>query len=225
MAVYRADRPRPFKKHHRVRGVLFIALSLMLLGGVGYGVYLFIQKDTAPAEAIDSKATDLGYYDPSQTFTTVYFNFKAPKSWRFEEKESSANEFVYRSYAGPNIEQELRILVNQAPKDQRVTHVLPIVPSESSFATGTVSDRCSSYLPKSNFYTNPADLVYEGAKYSCWTDNTQSIMGVSAVGGGSIISLKRRDGSTGSYFFRYLDSRFSARYQDAVTILSTFRAL
>lgn len=210
---------RPRRRRHVVLFILFVFLAAAAI--IGYVLYERSVRQDAPVEG---KEVSLGYYDPNQTFESDWFTFQAAKSWRLEEKESKGGVFVYRSYRGANVEQELTIGVGKALPDMRTVYMSATAVSDGRLTPGTVSDRCSTYVPKSNFTSNPMDVVYEGAKFSCWVDGRSSYLGFSEVGGGNEFTLPRADGSKETYYFRYLDSRFSPQFQDALSMIRSFKA-
>lgn len=223
MTVY-SLKSQSIKKPRKLRTVILVMVLLLLMAGGAFAVYLIYKNSTKDADPVEGREVSLGYYDPNQKFETDWFTFEAPKSWRYEEKESKDGRYVYRSYRSENVEQELMISVNKPLSDMRSVYMSAVTVSEDKLNPGTVSDRCSTYVPKSNFTSNPMDVVYEGAKFSCWVDGRSSYLGFSQVGGSSEFVLLGSDDEAQSYYFRFLDSRFSAQYQEVLNMIRSFQA-
>jgi hypothetical protein len=155
-------------------------------------------------------------------FDTEYFTFSTPTNWTNVAESTSGRTFVYRSYRGQLVEQELTVYVNGAPEDLSATHVLPVrvdeqnrlVPTEVSGHCNTVSD-----VKKANA---PLRVTIMQTSMLCRLDDTNFLVAVGEKGGSTNIKMRRADGSGITYSFLYRSSAVPPDTLELVNIINSF---
>lgn len=158
-------------------------------------------------------------------FSTPYFSFTAPSSWINISNESAANKFVYRSFRGKLVEQELKIFVNDMAVDLTATRVLPVkIYDDKSLLAGEVSEHCSTYT---NIKTANGPVIINAGqtKFLCQLDGTNFLVVLGEIGGDTTIRLKRSDGSYATYNFMYRSSTTPTNTVGLIDIIKSFTSL
>ena len=207
----------------RFKKFLLIAIAIGLV--IGLIVYLDVNKQNNVKN--DQKGTALVTTIKPSTidFKTVYFSFTAANNWINSASETSDKAFVYRSYRGALVEQELKIYVNDGSEDLAATRALPIeIDGSGHIISGTVTEHCSS--AGVNKMAGPIQLVtIGGTRMLCKIDDTNFLVVVGEIKGSTSIKLSRPDGTLATYSFLYRSSTLPANTRDLVDILKSFKTL
>lgn len=158
----------------------------------------------------------------TKDFTTPYYSFTTTKNWKNIEVESNENKYVYRSYRGTNIEQELKIFVNEKPNDLSATRVLPIILGTTKrIVPSEISEHCNtqSSIKKAN---GPIEVTILGTKMLCQLDGSNFIVVVAIKGGGTDIVYKKPDGAVVTFNIIYRSSSVPADSAPLTAILRSF---
>ncbi len=154
-------------------------------------------------------------------FGSDYFTFNAHESWKAMTEESSPTKYVYRSYRGALVEQELIIYVNDTAPNLVATRVLPVtIDKGSQLILGEVSGHCGKDAKSKNIIS----VTIEQTTITCQTDGTNFIVVVAERGGNTKLSLKHNN-ETASYSFLFRSSTFPADATQLLDILNSFSSL
>lgn len=155
-------------------------------------------------------------------FDTDYFSFTAPNGWQNIKAESSAQVYVYRSYRGALVENELKIYVNSNEADSLdATRILPVKIDASTghIIPSQISDHCS--VP-AGAASSRAVVTIEGISFHCRTDDTNYTVLVGEKGGTTILHLKSGNNSTVNFSFLYRSSTTPPETSQLIDILNSF---
>lgn len=215
------------KRVRRTRRALVAFVVIFLIGG---GVLLFdILKQTLSNDSAGSTSSTAAVQSATvNIFRTPYYQFQADKSWR--EVNSSDNvpdRFVYRSYQGTLVHEELIIEVNREKPivldNNQVTRVLPVdVSSEGALLPlGEVSSHCKEFAKgiEQQFVT------YKNVTFPCTPDGNNFMAVVGSTESNFPIRVTTADGSIRTYSITYQDSRFSPSGRSLNDIVKTFRLI
>ncbi|HEX5796824.1 MAG TPA: hypothetical protein VFX86_00355, partial [Candidatus Saccharimonadales bacterium] len=174
-------------KHVALRKYRHLLLLLSALLFLILGCYLVFIWYISQENRIDKPQTDFkaSSFNPLKTFDTPYFTLDTDKSWKFMEKESTDNKFVYRSFGKNIVKSDLIVYVDSLPKDLLLTRVLPVEPDDDRFIVGEVSGHCKTYLsdriaPGNN---NPIEGIVESVRIKCQVDGTSNTVGTGLKNG------------------------------------------
>lgn len=158
-------------------------------------------------------------------FATPYFSFTAASNWTSVSNESTSNKFVYRSFRGKLVEQELKIFINDMAVDLTATRVLPVkINEDRSLLAGEVSEHCST-LTNIKTANGPVLINAEQTKFLCQLDGTNFLVVLGEIGGDTTIRLKRSDGSYATYNFLYRSSTTPPNTVGLIDIIKSFTSL
>lgn len=223
MALYQYDvsvsKQKKFKR--RFKKLFLILLAILLVVGIIILIDSLKTKDENQQGKIESHTVSEDFAE----FTTPFFYFKTAKSWRTVEKESTDNKFVYRSFRGTLLEQELVVYVNNPGADLIATHVLPVeIESKQSIISTNVSDHCNtvSAVKKAGAST---PITIAGVAMQCVLDGTEYKVAAGVKGGTTDIVLTRPGGTTATYNFLYKNFTFSPDGLAFIKLLRTFKTL
>lgn len=211
-------RKRLFKK------LLLLAVLIIGVGGFFGGKYIisnYFQEETI---LTDAPVENVGFFAPStQIFRSPYFQLQANKSWAQDLNASTTNKFIYRSYNGPLIEQEVIIYVNDIPNDIVVTRTLPVKVNETSKSLSLlpVSEACGKNLPDKKRLVQQATV--NGVMVKCNVDDNNYTLLVGVVGGTTSFNMMRPDGSTAKYAIYYRDVTANPGSLALEELLKTFQ--
>ncbi len=160
-------------------------------------------------------------------FDTDYFSFTAPSGWRSIKEETSSNVFVFRSYRGTLVENELKVYINNPePENLAVSRVMPVRIDEASsrIIPTQISEHCSK-AAGTTIAHGPIKVSVDEASFLCNIDETNFTVIVSEKGGGTTLRLKRSDGTIANYSFLFRSSTVPPETTQFVDILNSFDAI
>ena len=155
-------------------------------------------------------------------FKTPYFKFTTPKTWVDVPSETTDKNFVYRSFRGKLIEQELKIYVNDSSTDLSATNIMPVsIEAKTKIIPGSLSEHCmtASTVKKAS---QPVEVTILGAKMMCQLDGTNYLIVVAERGGNTKLNLQRSDGSVATYSILYRSSTIPPESLPLTKILNEF---
>lgn len=207
----------------RFKKLLFVCLGVVLIGT------LAIVIDSIRQGRMDNSETGLPITTevrpPIREFETPYFGFTAPSNWKRIQEENTAQKFVYRSFRGDLVEQELIVYVNDPSADLTAIRVLSVRVDESGrLVPGGVSEHCSTAAGTTKA-SAPVSVVMDQVSFNCQVDGTNFLVVVGEKGGGTTLQLKRPDGSKAKYNFIYRSSSVPPDTTDLIDILNSFYTL
>lgn len=200
-------------------------LTLVLLGLLVFAGALVVadsMRQSSDEKPVEGQPT-VSVVGPSQKeFSSAYFAFKAPSSWTNIAAETTGSKFVYRSYRGQLVEQELAIYINSAPSSAVVTRVLPVRVEEGGkhMIPGDMSEHCSKAAGTA--VGQPVAVTMDGVHFVCQVDSTNYLAAVGVRGGGIDVKLTRADGSSANYNFIYRCSTVLPDSAQLVDIINSF---
>ena len=205
--------------------LFFACLFLSILAGSAYG-YLWVTNGMNDGQqvAVASQPTTRVIESTNKVFTKPAYQFQTDKTWYEVPNESSSNKHVYRSRRANLIEHELVIYVNQAPNDLAATRVLPVkLANDGSLEAGTVSDHCVKAAGGSRI--DKPQITMSQTGFRCLADASVYSVLVGMVGGNSVISPKKPDGSAATNFsILYTNVKAVPDAAQLENIIGSFRA-
>lgn len=160
-------------------------------------------------------------------FDSDFFSFSAPSRWRNIKEETTSQIYVYRSFRGALVENELKIYVNSTGVDNlAASRVMPVRIDESNghIIPAQISDHCSQAAGTKEA-KQPINVTIEQASFLCLVDDTNFTVIVAEKGGSTSLKLKRNDGSLATYNFYYRSSTTPPETTQLIDILNSFDAL
>jgi hypothetical protein len=202
---------------------------LLALVGIGIVVGALIILDTIRQNLHENNqqgAPSTTTIRPSiREFDSAYFTFMAPPAWTSVEKESTATKFVYQSYRGQLVEQELTIYINDSSADLSATRVLPVrVENSQRIIPTQVSEHCSTASSVKSAHA-PVPVSFLDTTILCQLDGTNYLVVIAEKGGGPSIQLNRADKSMAGYSFLYRSSTVPPDTTQLINILNSFTPL
>lgn len=204
----------------------FIVLLIILLFVLGYVIYDVLKEQFRDDGQVSKEETTV-VKPKTITFTNDYFSFTVPDSWVFVEKESSSSTFVYRSYRGNLIEQELNVYINSTSSvDTSAIRVIPVSLNETTriLATEDISDHCNKFSDV-KIIRQPVRVNLLGTSMMCQLDGTNFLIVAGQKGGSEDLKFKSLSGKDLRVKIFY---RYSAVPADSIhftKLLNTFKIL
>jgi hypothetical protein len=199
---------------------------LLLCAGVVTIILMIIIVDTIRQGRDDNTETGtpvITEFNPAiREFESAYFKFTTPSNWRRITDETTDKQYVFRSYRGDLVEQELKVYVNDPTADLLAVRVLPVrVDEKGHLIPGGVSEHCSKAAGTTKS-SGPVNVTMEQVTFSCQTDGTNFLLVVGERGGGTSLKLKRPSGGEATYSFIYRSSSVPTNTTDLIDILNSF---
>ncbi len=207
----------------RFKKFLLICLGIVVIAGVIIGIDS-IRQVTEEQNDEGAPSTSV-VRSPIREFDTNYFSFTAPSNWRNIREETTDQVYVYRSYRGDLVENELKVYVNMDP-DLTATRVIPVRVEDETYniVPGQVSDHCSE---AANVKTakEPVTVTMDLATFQCIVDGTNFVVVVAEKGGSTSLELMRSNGTVTNYSFLYRSSTTPPETVQLIDILNSFTAI
>lgn len=216
-------------KHNKYRRLfkrLIFLLLLLLVIVIGLIIYDAIKEQLN--EQGDATAAETVVVKPKTiTFTTDYFSFTAPDTWKFMDKESTKSTYVYRSYRGNLVEQELNVHINTSSTvDVSAIRVVPVNFNQATrmLEATVASEHCNTFTKQRAVY-QPIRVSLLNTSMMCQLDGTNYLLVAGQIGGSDDMKFKSINGSNISVkvFYRY--SAVPADNQYFIKLLNTFKIL
>jgi len=207
-----------FVRRYRVFIILFV---ILLIGIVAWIIWdLLKQNDQKPAS---SETTISTVSAQTITFDTPYFSFTVPNTWQDIPKESTPQKYVYRSYRGNLVEQELNVYVNSSGEDTSAVRILPVTyeTSTGKFAQYDISEHCSTKAGTKNVH-QPVRVSISGSSLMCQIDGTNYLVVVGMKGGSEAMQLKGPSGQNMRMTIFYRNSIVPADPDKLVKLIQQF---
>lgn len=196
----------------------------MILAALFFATSLFVQRETPPV----TSSVQTSVQAPSvMIFRTPYFQFQAGKSWAEAARESRDNTYVYRSFRGTLIEDELIVYVNPPGSlltSLKSTRVQPVtINADGSLeAAGSISESCSPSVKTVN--RDPAPVKLQGVSFTCHVDSTIFDVLVGQVEGSPLLAMRRPNEEAIKYILHYKDLRAMPTGRELKEIVNSFQA-
>lgn len=177
-----------------------------------------------------SQQTTLSYQaEPTNRFSTEYFEFSAESKWREMSGESRPDRYVYRSFSGNLAEEELVIEINEPAgkslAEQTSDRVLAVkvMPDGTLSAATEVSGHCKEVYPESSF-AQPKEVQMSGTKFLCNPNSSQYHVMVAELGGNERLAIPRPNQAKAAYYIEYKNNKFEPSSNSLFQILKSFKA-
>ena len=227
MAIYRYGRTgnKSSDKLQKSRTAFKVTvLTLLLL--IPAAIYVIIS--TLPPNPVTGKSIDKGLFDPSVTFTTDWFTFKAPKTW-----EEAANlhvpdkMYIYRENNGGESVGLMKVFVNSdvVSYQNYYTRVLPVnIEEDYKVRPLSLQPHCNTAIPEGQNKGKPILVTQAQVNFLCWTDGTNLYAVAGEVDGTSTLELRRKNGETAKYIITYVNNAFTPSEGSFEQALQSFEA-
>lgn len=220
---HHSRRHRVFKRMKWfITGTLLAVLVIFTV--LFFTTSFFVQRETPP---VTSNVQTSVQAPSAMIFRTPYFQFQAGKSWVEAARESRHNTYVYRSFRGTLIEDELTVYVNPPENlltSLKSTRVQPVtINADGSLeAAGGISESCSTSVKTVN--RDPAPVKLEGVSFTCHVDSTIFDVLAGQVEGSPLLAMRRPNEEAIKYVLYYKDLRAMPSGRELKEIVDSFQA-
>lgn len=156
-----------------------------------------------------------------------YFSFSDNQKWLFDAKNSSADQFVYISYANGVVAQSLTVYVGIVPivDNLEATYVLPVNLNNSNLnVSGNITGPCGQTYPVGAI-KRVMSINIAGTTMVCVPDSPEYLVIASQVGGTYQLKLRRSNGQLASYIIIYRNLEVYPNPQSFYRIVASFKAM
>jgi hypothetical protein len=163
----------------------------------------------------------------SASYKTNFFQFRDSGKWSLNDKESTANKFVYYKYHGLETLRQLVIYVNQTPPplELAATRVLPThIINGQTLDPVNVSPTCTGAYSAGQLH-QVKEVTFSGTTILCNPDSPRYVVVVGEVGGNYRLKLLRGDKSSADYVIIYRDLTLDPGPDTLKNIVSSFQAI
>jgi hypothetical protein len=191
-------------------------------------IVAYILYSIQPPETVSGRTIDKGKFDPYVTFTTDYFTFTVPKTWKASDTGNVEGKmYVYKQSAGNESLGLLRIYINSdvISYQNYFTRMQPVtITGGNKLHPGEMQPNCTSAVPAGKNLGVPLIVSQAEVNFLCWVDGTNLYAVAGAVGGTSSIELTRTNGEKAKYIITYLNTAFTPNESSFTEVLKTFEA-
>jgi len=212
------NKQQRFVRRYRLFIILFVLLLLAIAAWVIWDALK--QSDQAPSS---SETTTSTVSAQTVTFDTPYFSFTVPNNWQSMTKESTPQKYVYRSYRGDLVEQELNVYINSNGDDTSAIRVLPVTYDSSNgrFTQSDISEHCSTKAGTKAAH-EPVRVSIADTSLMCQIDGTNYLVVVGLKSGSEVMKLKGPSGQTMQMTIFYRNSIVPADPDKLVKLMQQF---
>lgn len=219
---YRENVHRRAKSHRRAKIALLIPLVVIVVLGVGLGVYMWQQAgvNDTPKRSQPINASG-GISTPMQSYRNEQFYFESTREWQLTREASRLpHYYVFNTQRGGLVEYELIITIDSPLPAEPVNYLASVAVKNGRLELQKISPRCSSKLPQ-----RPETEVqeFEGVKFTCAALSSREVIAAGVPGSSYNLPLVNSKGQikTVNIFFR---NHTAASQPDAFSqIISSFR--
>ncbi len=229
--------PRYYREstyHRQVRFIKrikrIVLTFLIVIAFVGcFIVYDMFRSSRQAGNLGDPVQTNSTFTSSFEIHRTQYFQFQASKKWAEIASETKNNHYVYRSFDGPLVEQELVIDVNNTSPEVlalvQITRVLPVSIADKGrlVIEGQTEEHCLKAV-KPGGGRNPQIVTQHQVTFACNPDSPLYGVVVGLIGGSDIIPITRPDGTKVNYKITYKNLTALPNSRDLRNIIETFEA-
>lgn len=223
---YRVSYHNQTRSVRRTKRLIYTFSSLIVVGVlvVAVDVIRNIRNNAKPTSQTTNSAVQAATVN---YFRTEFFQFQTNPDWREIANESRTGHYVYRSYSGPLVEQELIIDVNRvsdpALANVQTQRVFParIMGGGRLEPDSTVSDHCAKAV-KPGMSRVPQVLTYQQVTFACNPDSATYMVAVGIIGATEDIVASRPNGEKATYNITYRNLMANPHVRDLTDIVQTF---
>lgn len=174
------------RRWEKAHGLIFGTVVLLLMGSVGFGVYIWQQvSNSKPVEKTQVAVLGENFSDLKRPVESEKFKFLSSRNWQLSRDLSHVpNKFVYSSQQNGIVEYELTVYFTKVPPKTAVDYIYPVSVKNGKFELRTSSSKCDVGLPKNIVDTTdtiPKD--YDGVQFVCDISGVQEIYAIGISGG------------------------------------------
>lgn len=233
MPVYhhenRYNRSTSYHQHarfvRRVKWLVFF-ISFVIISGISvFAAAVFLQSQQSQQQAPATSNPRTSTVTPSvNILRSNYFQFQAPRTWVEVAGETTPTKFVYRSFQAQLVKQDLTIYVNSSKSNTNITRVLPVnILANGRLTPDKISNHCSSALPPATVARkDPAGVSLYGITFTCTPDSVAYTVAIGQKQKGTVLTLKRPDGTNATYEIIYRNVMAVPDTQDLLSIIENF---
>jgi uncharacterized protein YpmB len=212
---------RRFIRRWRRAIVILTLLLLAIVAAVLYYLWNDMRDALLPSKPTTQTTTTIS--TPVEVFQNEYFQFQTDKNWRFIEKESTLNSFIYRRFNKNLIEHEFSIYINTPKPDQKAAYVLPVTATNDYLLEADeVSTHCKQSLPKTAT-KDPLTLTHGGVQFYCTPELMLYYVIVGLKSGQAPMVLKRPNGAQATYGIYYRNLTVHNDPRELYEVMKTFQ--
>jgi len=215
------NKQQRFVRRYRFFIILFVVALVGIIAWILWDALR--QGDQKPSS---SETTTSFVSSNTITFENEHFTFTVPNTWRDIPKESSAQKYVYRSYRGELVEEELDVYINSSGEDTSAVRVLPVTYDSASgkFTQSEISDHCSTKAGTKAAY-QPVRVSIADSSLMCQIDGTNYLVVVGLKGGSEAMQLQGPGGKNVQMTIFYRNSIVPPESEKLVKLINQFKVL
>ena len=207
----------------KIRKLLVGILIVLLLGGAVVLIDSLRTNEKATQPSANTQVTTTTVAPSVKIFRSSHFQFQAPKSWVEIAGETTQQKFVYRSFQGSLIQQELNIYLNPTDIPQEPNYVLPVTLQDNDrLQPNDVSEHCGKGVPAAA-PKDPQKITFAEVSFTCSPDSRGYVVIVGEKNGDTMLQLSRPDGTTTDYLIVYRNVTATPDARELVEIIESFQ--
>lgn len=214
--------------HKLLHTVVTIFVTLLIIGGVGFGYYYFTQETATtvtnnPGPVL--RRTVEGLNPSTAKFDEAAFTFALPNDWKRLEPILTGpyQTYTYQSAKKNAENRKLYVYVDGIPLDRPLNKVVRVDAAGDSLNHGEISAQCTDFTPKTGALKVPAK--WDGVDFLCDMDSwSRNVVGTSAPGSINKVTLTNlSSASRHDFFIIYEDNNYNPDYSIFYEMLGSFK--
>ncbi|HUP26425.1 MAG TPA: hypothetical protein VM124_02125 [Candidatus Limnocylindrales bacterium] len=225
---------KPTRRRRR-QALPVIAISLLVLGGIGALVWRDIRKNSDNEVSGKSKVILQARDDPAARLVVnePFFTMDLPEDWKElkRQNDQTENSITWQSTKNPGAGRSLKLYVDTIPTTRSVNRLLPVMSQDNMITVGDISENCATFTQGGTLNVHDAALLKDApAKWNkvdfiCdlarVNDNE---VGTGSIGSVNSVTVIGPAKGAHKYFFFYTEHNIQPNYDILYNAIRSFKA-